>query len=80
MPALRRVLPANAQETMPSLTTAEVVELTVPFESKDWAVFALLGLGGGVEVVAPSWLRQRVAEQWIAAAEHYRESLGSPPG
>ena len=80
LPALRRVLPANAQETMPSLTTTEVVELTVPFESKDWAVFALLGLGGGVEVVAPSWLRQRVAEQSMAAAEHYRESLGSPPG
>jgi predicted DNA-binding transcriptional regulator YafY len=48
------------------------VELTVPFESRSWAVFALLGLGGAVEVLAPAWVRERVSRQALAAAEHYR--------
>ncbi|GAA2128361.1 YafY family protein [Nocardioides bigeumensis] len=71
LPALRRVVPATRQHLVPTLVNEPHIELTVPFESRSWAVFALLGLGGGVEVLAPPWVRERVADQSRSAAAHY---------
>ena len=43
----------------------------VPFEGESWAAFALLGLCGGVEVLAPDWMRRRIGEQVLTAAANY---------
>jgi hypothetical protein len=71
LPGLRRVLPAPGQELVPAVVSGQEVELTVPFEGESWATFALIGLCGGVEVLAPDWLRRRVGEQVLTAAAYY---------
>jgi len=71
LPGLRRVLPAAGQERVPEVISGQEVELTVPFEGESWAAFALLGLCGGVEVLAPDWMRRRIGEQVLTAAANY---------
>jgi hypothetical protein len=71
LPRLRHVLPAAGQELVPAVISGHEVELTVPFEGESWATFALVGLCGGVEVLAPHWLRRRVGKQVLTAAARY---------
>ncbi|MDR7275828.1 helix-turn-helix transcriptional regulator [Catenuloplanes atrovinosus] len=69
---LRECLPVHGHDRLPAGTAAARVEVTVPFESLEWAVSALLGLGAAVEVLAPADLRARIAAEVRGAAAHYR--------
>ena len=71
VPRLRSLVPVHGQHRVP-VTATEDVELTLPFENESWAVWALLGLGKDIEVVAPPELREKIAEQVCGAAAHYR--------
>jgi predicted DNA-binding transcriptional regulator YafY len=47
------------------------MDITVPFESENWACAALLSLGKDVEVLQPAAMRERVADHARGAAAHY---------
>ncbi|MEV0648147.1 WYL domain-containing protein [Phytomonospora sp. NPDC050363] len=70
LPRLRGMVPVHGQDRVPVTATGEV-ELTIPFESESWARWALLGLGGAVEVLAPDGMREWVSGQVRAAAARY---------
>ncbi|BCJ35480.1 transcriptional regulator [Actinocatenispora thailandica] len=71
LPGLRRVVAVSGQHLI-DVAAVEPVRLEVPFEGLTWAASALLGLGAGVEVLAPAALRDRVAAESRAIAERYR--------
>ena len=70
LPRLRELLPTHGQDRVP-LTCTKQIDITVPFESENWACAALLSLGKAVEVLQPAAMRQRVADQVRGAAAHY---------
>jgi len=71
LPGLRRVVAVSGQHLVEVAATAPV-RLTVPFEGYAWATTALLGLGAGVEVLAPRPLRDRIAAEARAMSARYR--------
>jgi predicted DNA-binding transcriptional regulator YafY len=70
LPRLRQLVPTHGQGRVPLICT-EQIDVTVPFESENWACAALLSLGKDVEVLAPSAMRERVADQARGAAARY---------
>jgi predicted DNA-binding transcriptional regulator YafY len=70
LPRLRQLLPTHGQDRIP-LTCTQQIDITIPFESENWACAALLSLGKAVEVLQPAAMRQRVADQTRGAAAHY---------
>ncbi|MFI7578569.1 helix-turn-helix transcriptional regulator [Micromonospora sp. NPDC049497] len=81
LPRLRRLLPVHGQASVPvtvpgPLTATGEVAVTVPFESESWACWALLGLGGAVEVVGPPRVRRYVADEVRRAAARYGRGPG----
>lgn len=71
LPRLRRLVAVVGQDHV-DVRAVEPVELVVPLEGETWALTCLLGLGAGVEVLAPPALRQRLAQETTAAAARYR--------
>lgn len=67
---LRRLVPVHGQDRVPLICTQQI-DVTVPFESENWACAALLSLGEDVEVLQPAAMRERVADQACGAAAHY---------
>jgi predicted DNA-binding transcriptional regulator YafY len=67
---LRQLLPVHGQGRIPLTCTSEI-DITVPFESENWACAALLSLGKDVEVLQPAVMRERVADHARGAATHY---------
>ena len=67
---LRRLVPVHGQDRVPLICT-EQIDITVPFESENWACAALLSLGQDVEVLGPATMRKRVADQTGGAAARY---------
>lgn len=67
---LRRLVPVHGQDRVPLIRT-EQIDITVPFESENWACAALLSLGKDVEVLGPAAMRERVAGQARGAAARY---------
>lgn len=73
LPRLRETLPVHGHDRLPTvLPESDPLEVTVPFESTEWAFTALLGLGATVEVLGPPSLRDRIAAELHAAAARYR--------
>jgi predicted DNA-binding transcriptional regulator YafY len=70
LPRLRQLVPVHGQDLIP-LTCTQQIDITIPFESENWACAALLSLGQAVEVLQPTAMRQRVADQTRGAAAHY---------
>lgn len=70
LPRLRRQVPVHGQDRIPAGAGGEV-EVTVPFESKNWAVEAILSLGAAVEVLGPAEMRRRVADEARSIAARY---------
>jgi len=70
LPRLRQLVPVHGQDRVPLICT-EPAEVTVPFESENWACAALLSLGMDVEVLRPAAMRGRVAGQARGAAARY---------
>jgi predicted DNA-binding transcriptional regulator YafY len=70
LPRLRQLVPVHGQDRIPLICT-EQIDLTIPFESENWACAALLSLGKDVEVLQPAAMRERVAAQARGAAAHY---------
>jgi predicted DNA-binding transcriptional regulator YafY len=70
LPRLRQLLPVHGQGRIPLTCTSEI-DITVPFESENWACAALLSLGKDVEVLQPAVMRERVADHARGAATHY---------
>lgn len=70
LPRLRQLLPVHGQSRIPLTCTSEI-DITVPFESENWACAALLSLGKDVEVLQPAVMRERVADHARGAAAHY---------
>jgi predicted DNA-binding transcriptional regulator YafY len=68
LPRLRQLVPVHGQERIPLICT-EQIDLTIPFESENWACAALLSLGKDVEVLQPAAMRERVAAQARAAVD-----------
>ena len=71
LPRLRRLVAVPGQDRCDVTTVGGPVELIVPFEGEGWALTSLLGLGAGVEVLAPEPLRARLAQEVRAAAARY---------
>ncbi len=71
LPGLHRVV-AVAGQHLVDVAATEPVRLEVPFEGLAWAATALLGLGAGIEVLAPASLRERLAAEARAVADRYR--------
>lgn len=67
---LRRLVPVHGQDRVPLICT-EQIDITVPFESQNWACAALLSLGKDIEVLGPAIMRKRVADQARGAAARY---------
>jgi predicted DNA-binding transcriptional regulator YafY len=67
---LRRLVPVHGQDRVPLICT-EQIDITVPFESQNWACAALLSLGKDIEVLGPGAMRERVADQARGAAARY---------
>jgi len=85
LPRLRRLVAGAGQDRIHLTNPSPQVEITVPFESASWARTALLGLGAGVEVLAPADLREQIGAQARATAAHYtdppsREQAHTTPG
>ncbi|GAA4213133.1 helix-turn-helix transcriptional regulator [Actinocatenispora rupis] len=70
LPRLRRLVAVSGQDRI-DLTATGPVEVTVPFEGVRWARSALLGLGAGVEVLAPPEVRDWIAAESRATAARY---------
>jgi predicted DNA-binding transcriptional regulator YafY len=67
---LRQLLPVHGQDRIP-LTCTHQIDITVPFESENWACAALLSLGKDVEVRQQAVMRERVADHARGAAARY---------
>ena len=70
LPRLRQLVPVHGQDRIP-LTCTQQIDVSVPFESENWACAALLSLGKAIEVLHPAAMRERVADQARGAAAHY---------
>lgn len=67
---LREAVPVHGQAHVPVAATSEL-ELTVPFESENWAIIALLGLGAAVEVLHHTYMRQPITNEIRRRAAPY---------
>ncbi len=78
LPRLRRLVAVDSQDRVDlSTPPGATIDVTVQFETDSWAVSALLGLGGSVEVLEPRRLRDRMrAETTQAAARYTRADAG----
>jgi len=72
LPQLRNHVAVSGQHLIElTVPPGESVELTVPFEGNWWALTSLLGLGGGVEVLAPDSLRAAIRDEVQRMAARY---------